>query len=277
MRMTNDILHYGMPRRSGRYPWGSGDRPYQSLEGALKGKGRSEYFQSKRTIPKGTKMYRTSINPNETTKGQPIYVSYTDVDRDLYKGGYIRIRDKSSKTYEYEFELNNDLKLPSRDEYKYAIKEELTKNTNLLKESVDSYFNHMFPENSFERMDITWNEELHAPDPKKWDKILKDSFEYLKDKPIEETWGMISCSLAGSNNLKTAIINNLKEKGFNAMVDEASVGGSGRANEGIDPLIVFDDSVLKTNNVTMISGKNESKSKKEYQKWKKKAQQAKQW
>ena len=26
----NDILrHYGMPRRSGRYPWGSGENPYQ--------------------------------------------------------------------------------------------------------------------------------------------------------------------------------------------------------------------------------------------------------
>lgn len=24
------LLHYGMPRRSGRYPWGSGERPYQS-------------------------------------------------------------------------------------------------------------------------------------------------------------------------------------------------------------------------------------------------------
>lgn len=28
--IANDILmHYGMPRRSGRYPWGSGDNPYQ--------------------------------------------------------------------------------------------------------------------------------------------------------------------------------------------------------------------------------------------------------
>ena len=28
--VANDILmHYGMPRRSGRYPWGSGDNPYQ--------------------------------------------------------------------------------------------------------------------------------------------------------------------------------------------------------------------------------------------------------
>ena len=29
-KVAEDILmHYGMPRRSGRYPWGSGDDPYQ--------------------------------------------------------------------------------------------------------------------------------------------------------------------------------------------------------------------------------------------------------
>lgn len=29
MEETNELIHYGMPRRSGRYPWGSGDDPYQ--------------------------------------------------------------------------------------------------------------------------------------------------------------------------------------------------------------------------------------------------------
>ena len=29
-QVAEDILmHYGMPRRSGRYPWGSGENPYQ--------------------------------------------------------------------------------------------------------------------------------------------------------------------------------------------------------------------------------------------------------
>lgn len=28
-----EIYHYGMPERSGRYAWGTGDRPYQRLEG----------------------------------------------------------------------------------------------------------------------------------------------------------------------------------------------------------------------------------------------------
>lgn len=27
--LTDELMHYGMPRRSGRYPWGSGEEPYQ--------------------------------------------------------------------------------------------------------------------------------------------------------------------------------------------------------------------------------------------------------
>lgn len=30
MVYETELYHYGKPRRSGRYPWGSGDRPYQS-------------------------------------------------------------------------------------------------------------------------------------------------------------------------------------------------------------------------------------------------------
>lgn len=44
----DELVHYGMPRRSGRYPWGSGDNPYQhedyfgSVSKNLKSKGLSE-------------------------------------------------------------------------------------------------------------------------------------------------------------------------------------------------------------------------------------------
>jgi len=31
--MSNELKHYGTPRHSGRYPWGSGDTPYQSAVG----------------------------------------------------------------------------------------------------------------------------------------------------------------------------------------------------------------------------------------------------
>ena len=42
------LMHYGMPKRSGRYPWGSGDKPYQhsgdflSRVEELKKQGKSE-------------------------------------------------------------------------------------------------------------------------------------------------------------------------------------------------------------------------------------------
>lgn len=32
IQVADDIVHFGTPRHSGRYPYGSGDRPYQSLE-----------------------------------------------------------------------------------------------------------------------------------------------------------------------------------------------------------------------------------------------------
>lgn len=32
IKHSNELYHYGIPRRSGRYPWGSGDKPYQSRE-----------------------------------------------------------------------------------------------------------------------------------------------------------------------------------------------------------------------------------------------------
>ena len=47
MSLTDDILmHYGMPRRSGRYPWGSGDNPYQQSGDFLSLCGRTEKSNS---------------------------------------------------------------------------------------------------------------------------------------------------------------------------------------------------------------------------------------
>ena len=32
---NDEMYHYGTPRHSGRYPWGSGDNPYQRNEKSL--------------------------------------------------------------------------------------------------------------------------------------------------------------------------------------------------------------------------------------------------
>ena len=47
--MADDLKHYGMPRRSGRYPWGSGENPSASL-----GKGGKRRSKSKDDLLGGT-------------------------------------------------------------------------------------------------------------------------------------------------------------------------------------------------------------------------------
>lgn len=42
---SSDLYHYGIQRKSGRYPWGSGGRPFQSLE--EKGKRRKARAEQK--------------------------------------------------------------------------------------------------------------------------------------------------------------------------------------------------------------------------------------
>lgn len=255
-----------MPRRSGRYPYGSGDHPYQSVKDALKGKQRSDYFTSERTIPKGTKVFRTSTNNQENSNG-PIYVTYLDPDRDLYKGGYIKDRDKKEKSYEYQMEIKKDLKIPSRDEYKQAINEVIEKKPKLLKESVEAYLDEFIPENTWDRWQIMSDPNTGKIDTSLWDKYVNDSYKIRKDTPVIEQWGSIAMSLGKANSLKDAIINNLSKKGYNAMVDEAGVGGDGRAVEGIDSLIIFDSKAISIDNVVEISKKEEKKSQKNYNKW----------
>lgn len=70
--------------------------------------------------------------------------------------------------------------------------------------------------------------------------------------------------------LKDEVIQELKKKGYNAMVDEASVGGKelGFNREGVDPLIIFEgnDSLIK-NETRSISNKEQTEATNRYSKW----------
>ena len=69
------LMHYGMPRRSGRYPWGSGENPYQhsgdflSRVDELKSQGMSDTEIAK-AMGLTTTQYRTQkslATPRATT------------------------------------------------------------------------------------------------------------------------------------------------------------------------------------------------------------------
>ena len=70
----DDIIHYGTPRHSGRYPWGSGDNPYQrngdflSRVAEYKAKGMTETEITRALNLKSTAQLRAKISIADTER-----------------------------------------------------------------------------------------------------------------------------------------------------------------------------------------------------------------
>lgn len=225
---------------------------------------RSGFVQS-RVIPKGTKIYRTTSHDGDEASGST-YVSYLDVDRNHYKGGWIRATGKTGKAYEREYSLKEDIKVPSRDEVKQVIKDTVLKNKKLISESVKSWVDMVVPEGSY-------NRELVESYDGGIKKFVDDRIKIMSDQTMDEAYYSVCQSLGLAKNVKKTVINELSKRGYNAMVDEASVGGhNGQAREGVDPLILFDNSILNQNSIKEISRKEEQRAHKKDQKWQGNAQ-----
>lgn len=62
---SDEIYHYGIKRRSGRYPYGSGDRPYQDLKGFQRNKikeSRRKLEQNRKKNYQTTFLMSTNLN-----------------------------------------------------------------------------------------------------------------------------------------------------------------------------------------------------------------------
>ena len=280
---NNSISHHGIKGQK----WGI--RHYQNQDGSLTDEGRKHYskivnkmannviersyFTQERSIPKGTKMYRVSVNKNEQKKGGPIYVSYTDVDRNHYKGGWVRQNSHGARTYEYEFTLNKDLKIPSREKQEKVVNEVLKNKKNLINTSFESYLNIVSPwllKSSIKEFKEKYKDDKDVIE--ELDKERKANFDYWKTQDANLMTFMVLGNLGLTPKLKNEVCNRLAKEGYNAMTDEASV--SGRNNflkEGYDSLIIFDDRLLDNNKVKKISNFAENRANKKYINWRTKA------
>lgn len=79
---ANYIAHYGVGHlnggHSGRYPWGSGARPFQGMDSA-----------TDKRITKGTRVQNISVNKPRTSD-KYMYVSHEPVDKLKYSGMYAK-------------------------------------------------------------------------------------------------------------------------------------------------------------------------------------------
>lgn len=242
----------------------------------------------RRTIPKGTKMYRATVNANESLTGNK-YVTYLPPDRDMYRGSYatelkrISGKRKDDPLYENEYELKIDLKVPSRKEVKEVIQslKEKDKQNELAIENGKAFCKSFIHENSWEAYEMVGSlyGEKGKPYPKTGKEfkealsevhegIVKGFVERYKNIPVDDLFIEITRSFGPSEKNRTRVINELKKRGYNAMVDEAGVGSNSMVREGVDPLIIFDgESALTKTKTVEVDKKTQSKADKEHEKW----------
>ena len=96
---NSELYHYGMPRRSGRYKWGSGKNPFHHGADAAFRKAKADYKANKKAINKG---HRKSLrNVKDYRKVDSMVKNYKDARR-TNKEAYAQAKKAYKQTAEYK-------------------------------------------------------------------------------------------------------------------------------------------------------------------------------
>lgn len=229
---------------------------------------RDQFLNQEHVIPAGTKVYRTTSDPNEPAGGHK-YVTYLDEDRNFYRGsiGTVRRFGKSEeeqskiKSYEVEYELNEDLRIPSRDEL-IKTGSELMLNDKSFRDRVKELREDYVVRSQLE-LDI--NTPINKLS-KEQQKIYKETIDSIKPSfddfynnisnvSLYYVYGQVAMSLALGDDVRTKLFDTLKNKGYNAIMDENNVAYLGSNNGNYAPMIIFDgnEQVMNRTSTTELS------------------------
>jgi hypothetical protein len=187
-----------------------------------------------------------------------MYVSYLDPDRYPYRGGWVRTTGKSDKAYENEYTLKKDVTVPGRDELSSVIQDVVKKDPEVMSKAVKTW------------CDMNWGGLVKTLNyspyyTERGKKFVSDLIDQIGSQPASKSYYLLAQTFGKNPEFRGLVIDELKKRGYNAMVDEASVGGAKVAlpgvrnsipfeRHGVDALILFDgNDVLQKDRTSRIS------------------------
>lgn len=236
----SDVLHYGTKRHSGRYPYGSGERPFQSEDRSKIQKGIDEKKKlakevlnvnmsssdaksknrtlndSERILPKGsTVQHITGVPINKLKSGQ-FYVTATDYDNKLYEAFLgMRLKSRGWDPQKVTLELKEDLKIPSKKTQMQIFDGMVKDNKQQILQDISEWLHHKGKVESIE------------------DGIKKEESKSLRDLYLD-----FNNSLEYSTKSSKDFYQKLQDMGYNGVIDEHDIYGSWM--QGELPIIIMD-------------------------------------
>lgn len=228
------LAHYGIKRRSGRYPYGSGKRPYQSLspmekKGVVKKQELSKELldvtlnkrQAKTknrddnqplNLPKGTNVQHiTGTEFGKLRKGQ-LYVTATDYDNALYEAFLsMNLSKKGWNPSKVTLTLSEDLKVPSSSKQKETFSKMFDQNKNGIIKDLRSWLESKGKDTS----------------------SLNDA-----QNDVGKIYDMFMNSIEKPSRSQKLFYKRLKEQGYNGVLDEHDISGSWM--QGRKPIVLMD-------------------------------------
>lgn len=226
-----------------------------------------------RVIKSGTTFYRQTANADEKHSGNK-YVSYTDVDRDYYKGAaksWISDADIYQKTYKSVV----DIVAPSYETTIDSINTVISENPKVAERALAKEYAHI---NAIDYGERIYSDERvkYENDPDGWDKALKKGKtaaeadfkkQYKNGEVAKDDLKILSTAALGvDKEYQTLVANEITKRGYNAISDLSGQGFSRR--EGYDPLIVLNvESNLAEVSTHKVSQAESDVATKRYMSW----------